>query len=47
MVNGLDVAGFVRAKLGAAALPGENPACADYGGDLNSDIADFVADLLG
>jgi hypothetical protein len=38
-VNGLDIGGFVRAKLGEARLPGENPACADYGGDLNADIA--------
>ena len=48
VVNGLDIAGFVRAKLGQAPLPGENEACADYGtGSLNNDIAEFVADLLG
>jgi hypothetical protein len=44
VVNGLDIAGFVRAKLGEAPLPGENPVCADYGGDLNAVIAAFVAD---
>jgi hypothetical protein len=46
-VNGLDVGGFVRAKLGAAPLGGENQACANYGGTLDQDIAGFVADLLG
>ncbi|HVP10034.1 MAG TPA: fibronectin type III domain-containing protein [Phycisphaerae bacterium] len=46
-VNGLDVGGFVRAKLGAAPLPGENQACANYGGTLDHDIAAFVDDLLG
>jgi M6 family metalloprotease-like protein len=46
-VNGLDIAGFVRAKLGAAPVGGENQACANYGGSLNQDVADFVADLLG
>jgi len=47
VVNGLDIGGFVRAKLGTALLPGENAACADYGGTLEEDVADFVADLLG
>lgn len=47
VVDALDIAGFVRAKLGESPLPGENPACAGYGGDLNSDLAAFVADLLG
>jgi hypothetical protein len=47
VVNGLDIGGFLRAKLGATLLPGENAACANYGGTLDQDIADFVADLLG
>jgi hypothetical protein len=47
LVNGLDVDGFIRAKLGAAPMPGENQACADYGGTLDQDIIWFVADLLG
>jgi hypothetical protein len=46
-INGLDVGGFVRTKLGGTLLPGENAACAAYGGSLEQDIADFVADLLG
>jgi hypothetical protein len=46
-VDGLDIASFVRAKLNQTAAPGENQACADYGGTLEQDIADFVADLLG
>ena len=47
-VNGLDIDGFIRAKLGQPALPGSNPACADYGtGTLNGDLAAFVADLVG
>ncbi|HVP13222.1 MAG TPA: matrixin family metalloprotease [Phycisphaerae bacterium] len=45
--NGRDIDGFVRAKLGGAPLPGENQACANYGGTLAQDITDFVADLLG
>ena len=47
VVNGLDIGGFVRAKLGGAPLAGENQACANYGGTLDQDIAGFVADLLG
>jgi hypothetical protein len=47
VVNGLDIAGFIRAKLGAAAEGSENQACANYGGTLEQDVADFVADLLG
>ncbi|HVO72340.1 MAG TPA: PKD domain-containing protein, partial [Aggregatilineaceae bacterium] len=47
VVNGLDVDGFVRAKLGGPPLPGENQACADYGGTLEQDLATFIADLLG
>jgi hypothetical protein len=46
-VDGRDIDGFVRAKLGGAPLPGENPACANYGSTLDQDIAAFVADLLG
>jgi hypothetical protein len=39
--------GYVRAKLGQAPAPGENPACADYGtGALAGDTALFVTDLL-
>jgi hypothetical protein len=45
-VNGLDVGGFVRAKLGLPPEPGENPACAEYGGTLQEDIDAFIADLL-
>jgi hypothetical protein len=47
LVNGSDVGGFVRTKLGGTLLPGENAACANYGGTLEQDIADFVGDLLG
>ncbi|HVP10045.1 MAG TPA: fibronectin type III domain-containing protein, partial [Phycisphaerae bacterium] len=47
VLNGKDVDGFIRAKLGGAPLPGENQACANYGGSLSQDIAAFVADLLG
>jgi C1A family cysteine protease len=47
VLNGSDVGGFVRAKLGGTPLVGENPACANYGGTLQEDIAAFVADLLG
>ncbi|HVP10129.1 MAG TPA: hypothetical protein VMV94_02965, partial [Phycisphaerae bacterium] len=47
VVNGLDVDGFVRAKLGGQPIAGENPRCADYGGSLSQDITAFVADLLG
>jgi len=47
LLNGLDIDGFIRAKLGGARMPGDNPACADYGGGLEQDITAFVADLLG
>jgi hypothetical protein len=47
LVDGRDIDGFVRAKLGGAPLPGENPVCASYGGTLTQDVTDFVADLLG
>jgi hypothetical protein len=46
-VNGRDIDAFVRAKLGAAPLLGENQRCANYGGTLEQDIAAFAADLLG
>lgn len=47
IVNGLDIAGFVRAKLGQAPLPGESQICADFGtGTLAGDIAAFVDKLL-
>jgi len=46
LINGLDIGGFVRAKLGGLMLPGENPNCANYGGTLEQDTADFAADLL-
>ncbi len=46
-VDGDDIPGFVRAKLGQPAEPGENQACADYGtGTLAGDIDAFIADLL-
>ncbi len=46
-VNGADEAGFVRAKLGLPAAPGENQGCADYGtGTLEGDVAAFVSDLI-
>lgn len=45
--NGLDIAGFIRVKLGLALL-GDNAACADYStGTLAGDIAAFTNDLLG
>jgi lysyl endopeptidase len=47
LLDGRDVDGFVRAKLGLAPLPGENQACANYGGSLDQDVTAFVADLLG
>ncbi len=46
VLDSLDVAGFIRAKLGQPAAPGENQACAQYGGTLEEDTAAFVADLL-
>ena len=46
-VNGLDVAGFVRAKLGQAPEPGENQACASFGtGTLDGELAAFINALL-
>ncbi len=46
IVDGADIAGFVRAKLGQAAEPGENQACADNGGSVEEDIEDFIDILL-
>lgn len=47
LVDGGDIGGYVRAKLGQAPLPGENPDCADYGsGTIAGDNALFIADLL-
>jgi C1A family cysteine protease len=47
VVNGLDIDGFVRAKLGGEPFTGDNQACADFGGTMEQDIAAFVAVLLG
>jgi hypothetical protein len=47
VVNGLDVDGFVRAKLGGTPLMGDNQACANFGGTLEEDVTAFVAVLLG
>jgi hypothetical protein len=47
VVNGLDIEGFVRAKLGGTPLVGENQLCANFGGTLEQDVAAFVAKLLG
>ncbi|HVP10154.1 MAG TPA: C1 family peptidase [Phycisphaerae bacterium] len=47
VLNGRDIDGFVRAKLGAAPFTGENQACADFGGTLQQDVTAFVNDLLG
>jgi len=46
VVDGSDIAGFVRTKLGIAET-GDFTVCADYGGTLEEDIAAFTADLLG
>lgn len=46
-VNGSDIAGYIRAKLGSPPEAGGNQACAEYGtGTLAGDTAQFVADLL-
>ncbi|MFQ5424217.1 MAG: hypothetical protein ACE5F9_09590 [Phycisphaerae bacterium] len=45
-LDGRDIAGFIRAKLGQPPEPGEQPACANYGGTLQQDMAAFIADLL-
>lgn len=48
VVNGLDVSGFVRAKLGSPPEGIENQACANYNtGSLAGDVAEFANDLLG
>ncbi len=44
-VNGADGAAFLRVKLGVE-LPTDNPACANYGGTLEEDTAEFVGYLL-
>lgn len=46
LIDGDDIAGFTRAKLGQAPAPGENPACADNGGGVDQDISDFISILL-
>lgn len=46
LINGNDIAGFVRARLNLAPETGENPICANYGGTLEEDIAAFSLDLL-
>ncbi len=47
VVDGNDIEGFIRVKLGAFD-PGDASACADYGtGTLEGDVAAFVTDLLG
>jgi len=46
MVDGEDIAGFTRVKLGTPE-PGDVAACANYGtGTLETDIAAFVDDLI-
>lgn len=46
-VNGADIGGYVRAKLGEPPAPGEEPACADFGNnDIGLDTIAFVAVLL-
>jgi hypothetical protein len=45
-VDGNDIAGFIRVKLGNPD-PGDIEMCADYGtGTLEGDVAVFIADLL-
>lgn len=47
VIDGLDIAGFVRAKLGEAPWPDELPGCADFGtGTLDGDLASFIDALL-
>ena len=46
-VNGKDIAGYIRAKLGHPPASGENQACADYGtGSVGMDTVLFIDDLL-
>ncbi|MBN2559938.1 MAG: exo-alpha-sialidase [Phycisphaerae bacterium] len=45
-VDGADIPGFVRVKLGNP-KPGDNETCADYGtGTWEGDVAAFITDLL-
>jgi len=48
LINGEDIAGYVRAKLGQMPALGEEPLCADFGngGDIALDNAAFVSALL-
>lgn len=46
VIDGADIAGFVRAKLGQSPEGGENPTCANGGGTLDEDVAAFVGLLL-
>ena len=48
LVNGEDIDGYLRAKLGQPPALGEDPLCADFGngGDLTLDTAAFVSSLL-
>lgn len=46
VVDGDDIAGFIRAKLGQNPEAGENVICANYSGTLEQDVAAFTADLL-
>ncbi|MCG8405781.1 MAG: trypsin-like serine protease [Phycisphaerales bacterium] len=47
-VDGDDIAGYIRAKLGVSAEPGEEQNCADFGNgpDISAETAAFVAALL-
>ncbi|MCZ6817651.1 MAG: CRTAC1 family protein, partial [Planctomycetota bacterium] len=47
LVNGSDMPGFIRAKMGEPPGQGEAPDCADYGtGTVAGDVFKFVSDLL-
>ena len=48
LINGVDIDGYLRAKLGQPPAVGEQPLCADFGngGDLALDTAAFVDALL-
>ena len=48
LIDGEDIDGYLRAKLGQPPSLGEEPLCADFGngGDLALDTADFVNALL-
>jgi hypothetical protein len=45
-LNGLDIDGFVRAKLEVSPFTGENQACANFGGTVDEDIAAFINALV-